>query len=205
PSGRDVATQARRGRSDATAEATRRWPRSPAAPKRLRTFPSRPARTGLETLAHFRPRAEANGLEVALDLALQASPDHPWVKQHPEWFRQAPDGTIKYAENPPKRYEDIYPFDFATPMAADREALWHAWLEVVLTWVERGIRIFRVDNPHTKPVAFWRWLIAEVQAIDPGVIFLAEAFTSPKRMRALAKAGFSQRSTYITQSASTEY
>jgi starch synthase (maltosyl-transferring) len=153
---------------------------------------------GMEGLEHFRRGAEAHGLEVALDLALQASPDHPWVKQHPEWFRQAPDGTIKYAENPPKRYEDIYPFDFATPVAADREALWRAWLQVVLTWVERGIRIFRVDNPHTKPVAFWRWLIGEVQAIDPGVIFLAEAFTSPKQMRALAKAGFSQSYTYFT-------
>jgi starch synthase (maltosyl-transferring) len=153
---------------------------------------------GIEALDHFRRRAEALGLEVALDLALQASPDHPWVREHPEWFRHAPDGTIKYAENPPKRYEDIYPFEFAGASAADREALWHAWLEVVLTWLERGIRIFRVDNPHTKPVAFWRWLIAEVQAIDPGVIFLSEAFTTPKRMRALAKAGFSQSYTYFT-------
>ncbi|MGZ6256358.1 MAG: alpha-1,4-glucan--maltose-1-phosphate maltosyltransferase [Candidatus Limnocylindria bacterium] len=153
---------------------------------------------GLEALDHFRRAAEASGLEVAIDLALQASPDHPWVKEHPEWFRHAPDGTIKYAENPPKRYEDIYPFDFATPVATDREALWRAWLEVILTWLERGIRIFRVDNPHTKPVAFWRWLIAEVQRVDPGVIFLAEAFTSPKRMRALAKAGFSQSYTYFT-------
>ncbi|MEO8639211.1 MAG: alpha-1,4-glucan--maltose-1-phosphate maltosyltransferase, partial [Chloroflexota bacterium] len=153
---------------------------------------------GIDALDHFRTRAEANGLEVALDLALQASPDHPWVKSHPEWFRQAPDGTIKYAENPPKRYEDIYPFDFSSTDAAEREALWRAWLQVVLTWVERGIRIFRVDNPHTKPVAFWRWLIAEVQALDPGVIFLAEAFTVPKMMRALAKAGFSQSYTYFT-------
>jgi starch synthase (maltosyl-transferring) len=153
---------------------------------------------GVDALDHFRRSAESNGLEVALDLALQASPDHPWVKQHPQWFRHAPDGTVKYAENPPKRYEDIYPFDFAGATAADREALWHAWLEVVLTWVERGIRIFRVDNPHTKPVAFWRWLIAEVQAVDAGVIFLAEAFTTPKMMRALAKAGFSQSYTYFT-------
>ena len=159
---------------------------------------------GIEALDHFRRGAEAHGLEVALDLALQASPDHPWVKQHPEWFRQAPDGTIKYAENPPKRYEDIYPFDFATPVAADRDALWRAWLQVVMTWVERGIRIFRVDNPHTKPVAFWRWLISEVQAVDPGVIFLAEAFTTPKRMRALAKAGFSQSYTYFTWRESPE-
>jgi starch synthase (maltosyl-transferring) len=153
---------------------------------------------GLDALDHFRRSAEARGLEVALDLALQASPDHPWVKEHPEWFRHAPDGTIRYAENPPKRYEDIYPFDFAGSAAGDREALWRAWLEVVLTWIERGIRIFRVDNPHTKPVAFWRWLIAEAQAVDPGVIFLAEAFTSPKMMRDLAKAGFSQSYTYFT-------
>jgi starch synthase (maltosyl-transferring) len=153
---------------------------------------------GIEALDHFRRRAEALGMEVALDLALQASPDHPWVREHPEWFRHAPDGSIKYAENPPKRYEDIYPFDFAGTSAADREALWRAWLGVVLTWLERGIRILRVDNPHTKPVAFWRWLIAEVQAVDPGVIFLSEAFTTPKRMRALAKAGFSQSYTYFT-------
>ncbi|MEP7040600.1 MAG: alpha-1,4-glucan--maltose-1-phosphate maltosyltransferase [Chloroflexota bacterium] len=153
---------------------------------------------GLEGLEHFRGKAEAHGLEVALDLALQASPDHPWVKQHPEWFRHAADGTIMYAENPPKRYEDIYPFDFGGAGAADREALWRAWLEVVMTWVQRGIRIFRVDNPHTKPVAFWGWLIAQVQAFDPSVIFLAEAYTTPKRMKALAKAGFSQSYTYFT-------
>ncbi|MDP9467898.1 MAG: alpha-1,4-glucan--maltose-1-phosphate maltosyltransferase, partial [Chloroflexota bacterium] len=153
---------------------------------------------GLRAFDHFRRAAEASGLEVALDLALQASPDHPWVEQHPEWFSHAPDGTIKYAENPPKRYQDIYPFNFAGPIAAEREALWRAWLEVVLTWVGRGVRIFRVDNPHTKPVAFWRWLISEVHAVDPGVILLAEAFTTPKRMRALAKAGFNQSYTYFT-------
>jgi starch synthase (maltosyl-transferring) len=153
---------------------------------------------GPDALDHFRRAAEAHGMEVALDLALQASPDHPWVAQHPEWFSHAPDGTIKHAENPPKRYQDIYPFDFATPVAADREALWRAWLAVVLTWVERGVRIFRVDNPHTKPVAFWEWLISEVQRADPRVIFLSEAFTRPKRMRALAKAGFSQSYTYFT-------
>jgi starch synthase (maltosyl-transferring) len=153
---------------------------------------------GMEAFDHFRRAAEANGLEVALDLALQASPDHPWVKEHPEWFRHAPDGTIKFAENPPKRYEDIYPFEFAGGVAAEREALWRAWLEVVQTWVGRGVRAFRVDNPHTKPVAFWRWLIAEVQRTDPDVIFLSEAFTAPKRMKALAKAGFSQSYTYFT-------
>jgi starch synthase (maltosyl-transferring) len=152
---------------------------------------------GLEAFDHFRRAAERHGLEVALDLALQASPDHPWVVEHPEWFSHAPDGTIKYAENPPKRYQDIYPFDFGGPDAVQREALWHAWLQVVLTWVSRGVRIFRVDNPHTKPVAFWRWLIAEVQRSDPAVIFLSEAFTRPVMMRALAKAGFSQSYTYF--------
>ena len=153
---------------------------------------------GLRAFEHFRRAAEAHGLEVALDLALQASPDHPWVKEHPEWFSHAPDGTIKYAENPPKRYQDIYPFNFAGAEPSEREALWMAWLEVVLTWVDRGVRIFRVDNPHTKPVAFWQWLIAGVREADPGVIFLSEAFTTPKRMRALAKAGFSQSYTYFT-------
>jgi len=153
---------------------------------------------GLEAFDHFRRAAEGLGLEVALDLALQASPDHPWVAEHPEWFRHAPDGTIKYAENPPKRYQDIYPFDFAGAGAGDRAELWRAWLAVVQTWVGRGVRVFRVDNPHTKPVAFWRWLIGEVQRADPGVIFLSEAFTAPKRMRALAKAGFSQSYTYFT-------
>lgn len=153
---------------------------------------------GLPAFEHFRRAAEAAGLEVALDLALQAAPDHPWVREHPEWFSHAPDGTIKYAENPPKRYQDIYPFNFAGPSAADREALWRAWREVVLTWVGRGVRTFRVDNPHTKPLAFWRWLISETHEVDPGVIFLSEAFTTPKRMRALAKAGFSQSYTYFT-------
>ncbi|MEP6807258.1 MAG: alpha-1,4-glucan--maltose-1-phosphate maltosyltransferase [Chloroflexota bacterium] len=152
---------------------------------------------GLDALQHFRRAVEVHGMELALDLALQASPDHPWVTQHPEWFSHAPDGTIKFAENPPKQYQDIYPFNFAGPVAGEREALWRAWLDVVLTWVDRGVRIFRVDNPHTKPVAFWAWLIAEVQRTDPGVIFLSEAFTRPKRMRALAKAGFSQSYTYF--------
>jgi starch synthase (maltosyl-transferring) len=152
---------------------------------------------GLAAFEHFMSAASEAGLEVALDLAIQASPDHPWVGEHPEWFSHAPDGTIKYAENPPKRYQDIYPFDFVGPQPAEREALWQAWLEVVLTWLGRGVRIFRVDNPHTKPVAFWEWLIGEVQKVDPQVIFLAEAFTAPKRMHALARAGFSQSYTYF--------
>jgi len=153
---------------------------------------------GLVELEHFRRAVEAHGMELAFDLAMQAAPDHPWVGEHPEWFRHAPDGTIKYAENPPKKYQDIYPIDFYGPDAAEREALWRAWLDVVLAWVERGIRIFRVDNPHTKPIPFWRWLIAEVQHDHPDVIFLSEAFTRPARMRALAKVGFTQSYTYFT-------
>ncbi|TMB50711.1 MAG: DUF3416 domain-containing protein, partial [Chloroflexi bacterium] len=141
---------------------------------------------GLPELEHFRRAVEAQGMELALDLAMQAAPDHPWVTAHPEWFRHAPDGTIKYAENPPKKYQDIYPIDFYGPDAAAREALWREWLRVVQTWIERGIRIFRVDNPHTKPIPFWRWLIGEVQREHPDVIFLSEAFTRPARMRALA-------------------
>jgi starch synthase (maltosyl-transferring) len=153
---------------------------------------------GLAGFDHFRRAAERQGLEVALDLAIQASPDHPWVRQHPEWFRHAPDGSIRYAENPPKRYQDVYPFDFLTPNPADRAALWTAWRDVVLTWVARGVRMFRVDNPHTKPVAFWAWLIRDVQAQHPDVIFLAEAFTYHKPQRLLSKAGFTQSYTYFT-------
>ena len=125
-------------------------------------------------------------------------PTTPWVRDHPEWFRHAPDGSIRYAENPPKRYQDVYPFDFRGPDHRARAALWEAWRELVLTWVERGVRIFRVDNPHTKPVAFWAWLIREVQARYPDVIFLAEAFTRHKPMRLHSKAGFTQSYTYFT-------
>jgi starch synthase (maltosyl-transferring) len=153
---------------------------------------------GLEAFQHFRLAAERLGMEVALDLAIQASPDHPWVEEHPEWFRRAPDGSIRYAENPPKRYQDVYPFDFRSADPEARAALWEAWREVVLTWVERGVRIFRVDNPHTKPVAFWAWLIRDIQATYPDVIFLAEAFTRHKPMRLLSKAGFTQSYTYFT-------
>jgi starch synthase (maltosyl-transferring) len=148
----------------------------------------------LEDLAGLVDEAARLGIEVALDLAYQCSPDHPWVKEHPEWFEWLPDGTARYAENPPKRYEDIYPINFDTP---DWQALWAELLEVVLFWVGRGIRIFRVDNPHTKPFRFWEWLIAEVQSEHPDVLFLAEAFTRPKLMRRLAKAGFTQSYTYF--------
>ena len=152
----------------------------------------------LGTLAEwsrFVRTAKSLGLEVALDYALQCSPDHPWLKEHPEWFFVRPDGTIKYAENPPKKYQDIYPLDF---WCEDREALWQACKDIVLFWIGHGVTIFRVDNPHTKALAFWEWLIAEVQQEHPAVLFLAEAFTRPKRMRWLAKAGFSQSYTYFT-------
>ncbi|MCU1490457.1 MAG: alpha amylase catalytic region [Acidimicrobiaceae bacterium] len=140
-------------------------------------------------------RARRLGLEIALDLAFQASPDHPWVHDHPEWFAHRSDGSIACAENPPKRYEDVYPLDFDT---ADGEGLYAALLGVVRFWMSHGVRVFRVDNPHTKPFAFWEWLIGEVHALDPGVIFLAEAFTRPKVMHRLAKLGFDQSYTYFT-------
>jgi starch synthase (maltosyl-transferring) len=140
-------------------------------------------------------RAQELGIEVALDLAFQCSPDHPWVKEHPQWFRHRPDGTIAYAENPPKRYEDIYPIDFEND---DWPALWEALLDVVQFWIDQGVEIFRVDNPHTKPFAFWEWLIATVKEQHPDVIFLAEAFTRPKVMHRLAKLGFTQSYTYFT-------
>jgi starch synthase (maltosyl-transferring) len=149
----------------------------------------------LDDFRWFREQAEHLGLEIALDLAYQVSPDHPYAKEHPEWFRQRPDGTLKYAENPPKRYQDIYPFHFETEAWP---ALWTELRDVVLFWVSHGVRIFRVDNPHTKPFAFWEWLIADVHAHDPNVIFLSEAFTRPKVMRHLAKLGFTQSYTYFT-------
>jgi starch synthase (maltosyl-transferring) len=149
----------------------------------------------LEDFRHFQDQAHAVGLELALDFAIQVAPDHPWVTQHPEWFYHRPDGSIKYAENPPKKYEDIYPLNFRS---SDWKNLWAAWRDIVELWVERGVRVFRVDNPHTKPIAFWEWLIGDIQSRYPDVIFLAEAFTRPKMMRALAKAGFTQSYTYFT-------
>ncbi|MBI3091028.1 MAG: alpha-1,4-glucan--maltose-1-phosphate maltosyltransferase [Candidatus Tectomicrobia bacterium] len=154
-----------------------------------------PALGTLEDFDHFVAAARQCGLEVALDFAIQCSPDHPWVTEHPEWFYHRPDGTIKYAENPPKKYEDIYPVNFDTD---DRWGLWHALRDVLLFWIERQVRIFRVDNPHTKPLVFWEWLIPEIQADHPDVIFLSEAFTRPKMMKLLAKAGFTQSYTYFT-------
>jgi len=154
-----------------------------------------PALGTLADLDALVAAARAHDLEVALDLAFQCSPDHPWVREHPEWFRHRPDGTIQYAENPPKRYQDVYPFDFETPAW---RPLWEALRDVVRFWTARGIRIFRVDNPHTKPFAFWEWLLAEIRAEHPDVVFLSEAFTRPEVMRHLAKVGFSQSYTYFT-------
>lgn len=149
----------------------------------------------LDDFRRFVAEARRHGMEVALDFAIQCAPDHPWIKQHPDRFVWRPDGTIKYAENPPKKYQDIVNLDFH---GADAQGLWRDLLEVVLFWVREGVRVFRVDNPHTKPIPFWEWLIAEVQEQYPDVIFLAEAFTRPKLMRALAKAGFTQSYTYFT-------
>ena len=151
----------------------------------------------LGTLEDFRRLIEAtkiNGLEMAMDIAFQSSPDHPYVREHEEWFQKRPDGTIQYAENPPKKYQDIYPFYFESQ--AWRE-LWNELRDVVLFWIEEGVRIFRVDNPHTKPLPFWHWAISEIKKDHPDVIFLAEAFTRPKIMYWLAKGGFSQSYTYF--------
>jgi starch synthase (maltosyl-transferring) len=151
----------------------------------------------LGTLADFREfvaAANALGLEVAMDFALQAAPDHPWVTSNPEFFTTRPDGQIAYAENPPKKYQDIYPLNFDNDPKGIREEM----LRVLLHWVRQGIRIFRVDNPHTKPLAFWEWLIWQVKKVDPDVLFLAEAFTRPAMMHGLGKIGFSQSYTYFT-------
>ena len=149
----------------------------------------------IEDFDRFVRVAHNLGLEVALDYALQCSPDHPWVKEHPYWFNIRPDGSIKYAENPPKRYEDIYPLNC---WPDDWRSLWEACRDVLLHWIEHGVRIFRVDNPHTKPLAFWEWAISDIQREYPDVIFLSEAFTRPNRMKALAKLGFTQSYTYFT-------
>jgi starch synthase (maltosyl-transferring) len=152
----------------------------------------------IEDFRRFCGEARDLGLEVALDYALQCSPDHPWVHEHPEWFWRRPDGSIRYAENPPKKYQDIYPINFWPERDADREALWTACRDVLDYWIEQGIRIFRVDNPHTKPMAFWAWLIERVQRDHPDVILLSEAFTRPKVMAKLAEVGFTQSYTYFT-------
>ncbi len=152
----------------------------------------------LGTVADLRSltaTAREHGIDIALDFAIQCSADHPWLTEHPEWFHHRPDGTLKYAENPPKRYQDIYNVNWES---ADWRGLWEALLEVMLHWVDCGVRVFRVDNPHTKPFAFWSWLIAQVHDRDRDVIFLAEAFTKRSVMRHLGKLGFSQSYTYFT-------
>ncbi|MBI3045321.1 MAG: alpha-1,4-glucan--maltose-1-phosphate maltosyltransferase [Betaproteobacteria bacterium] len=163
----------------------------------------------LGTLEDFRrlvARARARGIEIALDLAFQCAPDHPYVSEHPEWFRQRPDGTVQYAENPPKRYQDIYPFDFESEAWP---ALWEELKSVIEYWIAQGVRIFRVDNPHTKSFAFWEWAIADIKSRHPEVLLLSEAFTRPKVMHRLAKLGFSQSYTYFawrnTKRELTEY
>lgn len=148
----------------------------------------------LDDFDAFRAEAERLGMEIAMDFAIQCSPDHPWVKEHPEWFRHRSDGSIAYAENPPKKYQDIYPLDFDTP---DREGLWAELERILRFWIDRGVRIFRVDNPHTKALPFWEWVIERIRAGHPDVIFLGEAFTRPKMMATLAKLGFSQSYTYF--------
>jgi starch synthase (maltosyl-transferring) len=151
----------------------------------------------LGTLEDFRrlaTSARAKGVEIALDIALQCAPDHPYVREHPEWFKRRPDGSVQFAENPPKKYEDIYPFDFATP---DVSALWDEIKSIFDHWIAQGVRVFRVDNPHTKPFALWEWLIREIKREHPEVVFLSEAFTRPRVMHRLAKVGFSQSYTYF--------
>jgi starch synthase (maltosyl-transferring) len=186
----------RKGRDNATVAA----PNDPGSPYAIGAAEGghRAVNPDLGTLDDFRrfvTAAAALGLEVALDFAVQCAPDHPWVDQHREWFHFRPDGSIKYAENPPKKYEDIVNVEFYNP---DREGLWKELRDTVLFWVDQGVRTFRVDNPHTKPLPFWEWLIREVKALCPDAVFLSEAFTRPKMMRALAKAGFTQSYTYFT-------
>lgn len=149
----------------------------------------------LDDFKHLLAEAKKYGIDIALDIAFQCAPDHPYVKEHPQWFRWRPDGTVQYAENPPKKYEDILPINFET---ADWENLWQELKSVVEYWIEQGVRIFRVDNPHTKSFRFWEWMIAAVKKHTPDVIFLAEAFTRPRSMEHLAKIGFTQSYTYFT-------
>ena len=157
----------------------------------------------LGTLDDFRDlvaAARRNGMEIALDFAIQCSPDHPWLKEHPDWFNWRVDGSLKHAENPPKRYEDIVNPDFYSPLASTprQAALWRALRDIVIFWVQQGVRIFRVDNPHTKPLPFWEWMLGEVRDRYPDTLFLSEAFTRPAMMYRLAKLGFSQSYTYFT-------
>jgi starch synthase (maltosyl-transferring) len=154
-----------------------------------------PALGTLDDYKKLIEEAKKLGIDIALDVAFQCAPDHPYVKEHPDWFRQRPDGSIQYAENPPKKYQDIYPFNFESE---DWKNLWNELLSVITYWIDQGVKIFRVDNPHTKPIAFWQWAIAEVNKKYDDIIFLSEAFTRPKVMASLAKIGFTQSYTYFT-------
>jgi starch synthase (maltosyl-transferring) len=154
-----------------------------------------PALGTLKDFTNLVKRAKQLKMEVALDIAFQCAPDHPWVKEHPEFFKKRPDGSIQYAENPPKKYQDIYPMDFET---ANWQGLWEALRDVFSFWMDQGVLVFRVDNPHTKAFPFWQWVIPELKEKDPNVLFLAEAFTRPRVMERLAKLGFSQSYTYFT-------
>lgn len=154
-----------------------------------------PALGTLEDFKKLVGEAHKLGIDIAMDIAFQCAPDHPYVKDHPDWFKQRPDGSIQYAENPPKKYQDIYPFNFESD---DWKNLWEELKSVFFYWIEQGVTIFRIDNPHTKPIPFWQWVIAEVQKVHPDIIFLSEAFTRPKIMASLAKVGFTQSYTYFT-------
>ena len=179
----------RKGRNNTLTRRARRS-RQPVGDRRrdrAATTRSTPSSAPTRTSARSSPPRDEHGIDIALDFAINCSPDHPWLKEHPEWFFRRPDGTLKYAENPPKKYQDIYNVNFGSE---DWRDLWDALLDVVRHWVDRGVKVFRVDNPHTKPFAFWEWLITEIRATDPDVIFLAEAFTRRAVMRELAKIGF---------------
>jgi starch synthase (maltosyl-transferring) len=191
-----IGTTNRKGRNEAPVAA----PTDPGSPWAIGSRAGghtaiEPGLGTLEDFDHFVATARALGIEVALDFAIQCSPDHPWVTEHPDWFEHRADGTIRYAENPPHEYQDVYRVDFDTQ---DRVGLYTELYRVLMFWIARGVTAFRVDNPHTKPVPFWEWIIAKVQASNPEVIFLAEAFTRPKMMKALAKVGFTQSYSYFT-------
>lgn len=191
-----IGTRARRGRNNAPVAA----PGEPGSPWAIGGPPGghtavHPDLGTLDDFRQFRQAAEELGLELALDYALQCSPDHPWVTEHPDWFEHRPDGSIRPAENPPKRYDDVFPINFG---CTDWRALWQACYGVLEFWIGQGVRIFRVDNPHTKPVPFWAWVFARLRASHPDVILLAEAFTRPALMAELSKVGFSQTYTYFT-------
>jgi starch synthase (maltosyl-transferring) len=187
-----IGVKNRKGRNNALEAG----PGDPGSPWAIRDHAKIDPELGTEDdLRELTATAAEHGIDIALDFAIQCSADHPWLTEHPAWFHHRPDGTLKYAENPPKRYQDIYNVNWESP---DWRGLWDALLEIVLKWVEHGVKVFRVDNPHTKPFAFWEWLIAEVHQRDRDVVFLAEAFTRRAVMRQLAKLGFSQSYTYFT-------